>query len=177
MEPLHAIEYELTSALATDVQDTLVRWDFRRGWRRDVPFLLFALTFAVAIVWLGLAGWILPVVGGGLLFLVTLFAIGAIYRRWSGARTASLIAVLALGSSDRRVRIEFHDERVRLETEFFRGEAAWSELDEAVTFPSFWLLRFSNGGQVVIPSAKVSTALDSYIRARAQDVFAPVHKA
>lgn len=177
MEPLHSIEYELTSALATEVQGTLVRWDLRRGWRRDVPLLLFALTFAAAIVWLGLSGWILPAVGGGLLFLVTLFVVGAIYRRWSGARTASLMAVLALGTSDRRVRIEFHEQRVRLETEFFRGEAAWTELDEAVIFRSFWLLRFSNGGQIVLPSTTVPAALETFIRTRAEEVPAPVYQA
>jgi hypothetical protein len=177
MEPLHSIEYVLTSELATDVQSALVRWDFRRGWRRDVPFLLCALTFATLIVWLGLSGWVLPIVGGGLLFVLTLFVIGAIFRRWGGARSASLIAVLALGASDRRVRIEFAEERVRLETEFFRGEAAWTELEEAVIFPTFWLLRFSNGGQIVLPSASVSPALESFIRAQSQGIPAPIHQA
>src|SRR5262249_3094098 len=108
---------------------------------------------------------------------LTLFVIGAIYRRWAGARSVSLFAVLALGTSDRRVRIEFTEDRVRLETEFFRGEAAWTELDESVIFSSFWLLRFSNGGQIVLPSASISPALESFIRTQSQEVLAPVRQA
>jgi hypothetical protein len=61
--------------------------------------------------------------------------------------------------------------------EFFRGEAAWTELEEAVIFPTFWLLRFSNGGQIVLPSASVSPALESFIRAQSQGVPAPIHQA
>src|SRR5258708_32311724 len=81
MEPLHLIEYELTSELATEVQRTLVRWAMRRGWRRDVPVLLCALAFAALIIWLSLSGWILPGVGGALLCVGMLFALGAVYRR------------------------------------------------------------------------------------------------
>jgi hypothetical protein len=176
MEPLHLIEYELTSELASEVRRTLVRWDLRRGWRRDVPTLLCALALAASIIWLSLSGWIAIGVGAGLLCVVTLFTLGAVYRRWSGAHTASLMALLALGTSDRRVRVEFTEARVRLETEFFRGEAAWTELDEAVVFPSFWLLRFSNGGQIMLPAANISPALQSFIDARAQEVHAPVHR-
>jgi hypothetical protein len=177
VEPLHSIEYVLTSAQATEVQVALMHWELHRGWRRDLPFLLCALTFATLIVWLGLTGWLLPIVGGGLLFVLTLCVTGAIYRRWAGARAGSLIAVLALGTSERRVRIEFHEERVRLETEFLRGEAAWAELDEAVIFPSFWLLRFSNGGRIVLPSATVSPKVESFVRTQAQEVLAPVLQA
>jgi hypothetical protein len=177
MEPLHLIEYELTSEFATEAQRTLVRWDLRRGWPRDVPVFLCALALGAIIIWLGLTGWISPGVGGGMLCVVTLFALVAVYRRWSKARVASLMALLALGTSDRRVRIEFQEARVRLETEFFRGEAAWTELDEAVVFPGFWLLRFSNSGQIMLPAATVSPALESFIRDRAQEVLAPIHRA
>jgi hypothetical protein len=177
MEPLHLIEYELTSELATEVQRTLIRWDFRRGWRRDLQILISALAFTALILWLGLTGWILPGVAGGLLCVVVLFIVGALYRRWSGAYSASMIAVLALHTQDRRVRIEFLENRVRLETEFFRGEGAWTELDEVVIFPSFWLLRFTNSGQIVLPAAKVTPALESFIKAQADEIPAPIHQA
>ena len=177
MEPLHLIEYELTSAVATEVRSTLVRWDLRHGWRRDVPGFLCALVLGAIIVWLGLGGWISLGVGGGLLCVVTLFVLGAVYRRWSRAHVASLMALLALHTSDRRVRIEFGEAHVRLETQFFRGEAAWTELDEALVFPDFWLLRFTNGGQIILPAATVSPALESFIRARAQENLAPIHQA
>jgi len=176
MEPLHVVEYELSSEFASEVQRTLMRWNTRRHWRRDLPVLLCGLAFSALIIWLGLSGWILPGVGGGLLCVVLLFVVGGIYRRRSGAYTASLMALLALHTNERRVRIEFHEERVRLEAEFFRGEGTWTELEEAVVFSNFWLLRFSNGGQIVLPAAKVSPALESFLRSRAQDVDAPVHQ-
>src|SRR5207249_3167632 len=83
MEPIHSIEYQLTSELATEVHRTLVRRELRRGWRREVPVLLGALAFAALIIWLGLKGWILPGVGGGLLCVVMFFVIGAVWRRWA----------------------------------------------------------------------------------------------
>lgn len=35
-----------------------------------------------------------------------------------------MAVALALHTTDRRVRVEFDEERVRLETDFFRGEGA-----------------------------------------------------
>jgi hypothetical protein len=175
MQPVHSIEYELTSELATEIQRMLLPWELRRGWRRDVPAFLGALAIAGLIIWLGLAGWILPGVGGGLLCLVMLFVMIAVFRRWSSSRATIAIALLALHSSDRRVRIDFAEERVRLETEFFRGEGAWTELDEVVVFPSIWLLHLSNGGQMVVPASLVSPELEAFIRAKAEQVMAPIH--
>ena len=176
MEPIHLIEYELTSELATEVRNTLVRWESRRGWRRDLPYYLGALAFAALVIWLGLTGWISTGVASGLLCLVALFVLIAVYRRWSGAHMASLFALLALGTSDRRVRIEFLEKRLRMETEYFRGEGAWTEFEEAVIFPTFWLLRFTNGGQVMLPAAKVSPQVEEFIRAQALEVDAPIRQ-
>ena len=66
------------------------------------------------------------------------------------------------------------EDRLRLETEFFRGEGAWTELDDVVVFDRFWVLRLSNGGQVVIPGSMVSPELEAFIRAKAQQVTARV---
>src|SRR5205807_2501752 len=74
----------------------------------------------------------------------------------------------------RRGRIEFAEERIRRETEFFRGEGAWTELDDVVVFDGFWVLHLSNGGQVVIPQRLVSPELEAFICAKAQRVTAPV---
>jgi hypothetical protein len=177
MEPIHSIEFELTSELATEVQRSVVRWDLRRSWRRDLPYFLVALGFASLIILLGLKEWITPGVGGGLLCVVVLFVLGGVYRRWASAHMASLMALLGLQASNRRVRIEFYEQQVRMETEFFRGEGAWTELDEVVVFPSFWLLRFSNAGQIMLPNAAISPALEEYIRTQAQEVAAPIHEA
>lgn len=174
MEPIHAIEYELTSELATDIERALLRHAFRRGWRRDVPRFVAAAIFAGLIVWLGLGGWVLPGVAGALLAVLTLFVMGAVWRRWSLSRAAAFTALLPLHTSDRRVRLEFAAERVRLETEFFRGEGAWSELDEVVIFPGFWVLWLTNGGLIVAPSALVSPELDAFIRVKADLALAPV---
>jgi hypothetical protein len=174
MQPIHSLEYELTSELATEVTRTLVRWQLRRGWRRDVSLLAGVMLFAVLIIWLSLRGWILPGVGGGLMAVLMLFALGAVLRRWAMARGAALTALLGLHTSDRRVRIEFSDERVRLETEFFRGEGAWTELDEVVIFPGYWLLQFSNGGHIMVPGQLVSSELQAFIRAKAQQAMAPM---
>jgi hypothetical protein len=176
MEPLHAIEYELTSELATEIQRTLQPWEFRRNWRRDLPAFLGALVVTALITWLALAGWILPGVGGGLICVVALFVMIALFRRWSTSRLAVATALLALHTSDRRVRVEFTEERVRLETEFFRGEGTWTELDEVIIFRDFWLLYLSNGGQVVVPASLVSLELEAFIRARAEQVLAPVRQ-
>src|SRR5262245_25235890 len=177
MEPIHAIEYELTSELATSIQRALLRFELRRGWRRDWPTFAAAGVFAALIVWLGMEGWLAPAVGSALLGLLTLFVIGAIWRRWALSRTAAYTAVLALYSSDRRVRLEFLDERIRMDTEYFRGEGAWTELEEVVVFPSFWMLRLANEGVIVIPSPVVSPELEGFIRAKAQLVMAPVRQA
>jgi hypothetical protein len=176
MQPIHSIEYELTSELAAEIQRTLLPWQLRRGWRRDVPLFIGVLLLTALIVWLGVAGWILPGVGGGLLCVLTLFVMGAVWRRWSLSQVAVGTALLALHTPDRRVRIEFDEERMRLETDFFRGEGAWTELDEVVVFAGFWLLHLSNGGQVVVPGPLVSTELDKFIRAKAQQVMAPVRQ-
>jgi hypothetical protein len=177
MEPLHVIEYDLTSELAKEIHDNLVRWDLRRGWRRDLPILLCALTFGALVIVLGLQGWVQPGIAGGILCVPALFVIGAVYRRWSGVYTAGLIAVLALGTSDRRVRIEFTDKRARIETEFFRGEGAWTELQEVVVFSDFWLLRFTNSGQIVLPAAKMSPDVEAFLRTQAQEMQAPILEA
>jgi hypothetical protein len=176
MQPIHSVEYELTSELATEIHRTLLRWELRRGWRQDLPVFAGALAFAALIIWLSLAGWILPGVGGGLMCLVMLFVVGAVYRRRSFAHAAVMIPLLALHTSDRRVRIEFWEERVRLETEFFRGEGTWEELDEVVIFARFWVLHLSNGGKIVVPGDSVSPELDALVRAKAQEVMAPVRQ-
>src|SRR4051812_17674252 len=98
---------------------------------------------------------------------------GTWYRRSALAGSASATVLLALQSSDRRVRIEFDHERLRMETEFFRGEGAWTELDEIVIFPGFWVLYLFNGGHVIIPAPQVSEALEAFLRDQAQRVAAP----
>jgi hypothetical protein len=176
MEPVHSLEYELTSELATEIQRTLLPWELRRGWRRDVPMFLGAVVIAAVIIWLALGGWILPGVGGALLCVVMFFGLGAMFRRWSMSRAAVATALLALHTSDRRIRIEFTEERVRLETEYFRGEGTWTELDEIIVFPGFWLLYLSNEGQVVVPASLVAPELEAFIRAKAQQVMAPIRQ-
>jgi len=174
MQPIHSVEYELTSEMATDIHRCLLGWELRRGRWQDVPVFLGALTFTLLILWLGLHDWILPGVGGGLLCVIVLAVVGALFRRRWAARAAIGTALVALHTTDRRVRIEFAEERIRLETEFFRGEGAWTELDDVVVFDGFWVLRLSNGGQVVIPGPLVSSELEAFIRAKAQGVTAPV---
>ena len=51
MEPLHAIEYELTTEMAADIQRALMPWELRRGWRRELPVFAGALVFAALIIW------------------------------------------------------------------------------------------------------------------------------
>jgi hypothetical protein len=87
-----------------------------------------------------------------------------------------MFAVLALHTPDRRVRVEFWEERVRLEMEFFRGEGNWEELDEVVVFPRFWVLHLSNGGKVVVPAPLIAPELEALIRAKAEQVMAPVRQ-
>jgi hypothetical protein len=174
MQPVHAVEYELTSELAMDIQRTLLRWELRRGWKRDAPVLLGALLFAALIIGLALQGWMLPGVGGGLLCLVVLFVLAAVFRRRSLSRAALVIPLLALHTTDRRVRVEFFEERVRLETELFRGEGAWIDLDDVVVFPRFWVLHLGNGGTIVVPGAVMLPELEALIRAKAQAVMAPL---
>jgi hypothetical protein len=174
MQPLHSIEYELTTELAANIHRTLLRWELWRGGRRDVPTFLGAVIFTALILALVLGGWLLPGVGAALLCVAIIFVMGAVLRRWSLSRAATVTALLALQSSDRRVRIDFAEERVRMETEFYRGEGAWTELDEIVLFPGFWALRLSNGGQVVLPVALVSPELETFLRSKAEQVMAPV---
>jgi hypothetical protein len=174
VEPIHAVEYELTSVLATDIRNKLLRWELRRGWRRDLPLYAGTLVFAALIIGLGIQGWMLPGVGGGLLCLLTLFAFGSVMRRRSHAHVAVGMALLALQTHERRVRVEFDDERVRLEVEFLRGEGAWSELDEIVVFDTFWALQLSNGGCIVVPCSLVSRELEGFLRGKARAVMAAV---
>jgi hypothetical protein len=176
MQPITSVEYELTSELATEIHRTLLRWELRRGWRHDLPVFAGALVFAALIIWLSLEGWILPGVGGGLMCLVMLFVVGAVYRRRSISHAAVMVPLLALHTSDRRVRVEFWEERVRLEMEFFRGEGTWEQLDEVVIFPGFWVLHLANGGKVVVPAPLVAPELEALIRAKAEQVMAPVRQ-
>jgi hypothetical protein len=173
---VHAVEYELTSQLAEEVHRTLTRWELRRGWRHDMPFLVGALILAGLIVWPSLEGWILPGFASFLMCVLMFFVLIAVWRRWALARGASGAALLALYTNDRRVRIEFSEEGVRLEAEFFRGQGAWSELEEVVVFPGYWLLQLSNGGHIVIPGSSITPDLEAFIRARAQKVMAPVRR-
>jgi hypothetical protein len=176
VEPIHAIEYELTSALAADIRMKLLRWELRRGWRRDLPLYLGTFLFAAIIIGLGLHGWILPGVGGGLLCLLTLLALGAVLRRRSSAYFSVGMALLAQQTQDRYVRVHFDDERVRVEMEHLRGEGAWVELDDIVVFDTFWTLQLSNGGRIVIPSSRLSPELESFLRAKADAVMANLTK-
>jgi hypothetical protein len=174
MEPLYTVEYELTTELAAHIERTLSRYELRRGWRHDIPGYVAAVVFAALIIWLGLQGWIVVGVGSALLFVLTLLVMGAVWRRLAISRGAAFTALLALHTTDRRVRIEFAEERVRLETEYFRGEGAWTELDEVIVFTGFWALRLSNGGLVVIPAPMVSPELEAFIRTKAQRNMAPI---
>ena len=124
MQPIHSVEYELTTELATEIHRCLLCWELRRGRWQDLPVYLGGLIFTVLILCLGLQGWILPAVGGGLLCVVVIAFFVALFRRRWAARTAVATALLALHAPDRRVRIEFAEDRLRLETEFFRGEGA-----------------------------------------------------
>jgi hypothetical protein len=172
MQPIHSLEYELTSELAAEIHRLLVRRELRRSWRRDVPLFAGGIIFAVLIIWFGLEGWLLPAVGGGLLCIVALFVMGALFRRWSLSNASALTALVAIHAPERRVRLEFAEDRVRMETEFFRGEGAWTELDEVVVFPHFWVLYLANSGRIVIPITSLSAELEALIRAKAQAVMA-----
>ncbi|MBM4070486.1 MAG: YcxB family protein [Planctomycetes bacterium] len=174
MEPIQSIEYELTSEMATEIQRELVRWELRRGWRRDLPVLVGGVLFIALIVALGLGGWILPAVGGGLACLVVFFAMGAVWQRWWASQAAASMALIGLHTMERRVRVEFAEDRVRMETEFFRGEGAWTELDDVVVFATFWLLRLRNGGRIILPAKTITPELDAFIRAKAEQMTAPV---
>jgi len=174
MEPIHTIEYEMTSALATDIQCKLLRWEVRRGWRRDWPLYVGTVIFAALIIGLGLEGWILPGVGSVLLFLLTFFALGALVRRWGLARMAVAMALLPQQTSDRRVRIDFEADHVRLETERFRGEGTWAELDLVIVFDGFWLLQLTNGGNLIVPNLFMSPQMEEFIRDKAHQVMAPI---
>jgi hypothetical protein len=174
MEPVHAIEYELTSALASNVHDKLLRWERRRGRRHDLPLYVGTLVFAAIILTLVFQGWILPGVGGGLLAVLTLFAFGALMRRRSHARTAVEMALLARHMNSRHVRIEFFDERVRMEMEYMQGQGDWSELDQLIIFDGFWVLQLANGGALVVPNTLLSAELEAFLRGKAEQVMAPV---
>jgi hypothetical protein len=176
MEPLHTIEYEATSELATETHRAILRRELRLGWRREMRTFVAALVLTVIIVWLGASGWLMLGYAAGLLCLVVLCVIGALYRRWSRAGAASWTILMALQTSDRRVRIELTDNGIRLETEFFRGQGTWTELDEIVIFPGFWVLYLSNGGQVMLPASLVSPELETFLRAKAQLVAAPIRQ-
>ena len=174
MEPAHALEYELTSELANDIQRTLLRFSMRHGWRRDLPLILGWLVFALLLAWPVLAGWMWPGLAGGILFIATLIVLCTIYgRRWR-AYTSATSAIVALHMPDRRVRLEFHEQRVCMETEYIRGEGAWTELEEIVVFPTFWALRFSNEGHIVIPRTFVTPELQSFLHAKAAQAMVDV---
>jgi len=158
--------------MAQDIQRTLLRFGMRHGWRRDVPLLLGWGVMAILLGWPVLVGWLPAGVGGALLCLVTLYVLGRIYYRHSLSYTAATTAIVAVHTTDRRVRLEFYEERVRMETEYFRGEGAWTELEEIVMFPSFWALRFSSGGHIVIPAALVTPELRAFLHAKAEHVMA-----
>jgi hypothetical protein len=175
MQPIHSLEYELTSAWATDVQRRLARWEWQRSRWRDGPQLAAALILGFLIIFAVLQGWMLPGVGGGLAALLTLFAIGAVFRRWAQSQGALATVLLALQTSDRRVRVEFADDRMRVETEFFRGEGAWNELDEVAVFNDFWVLYLTNGGRILLPTSSIKPELEAFLMTKAQQAAAHVH--
>jgi hypothetical protein len=168
----YSIEYELTSVLAADIRRKLLRWELRRGWRRDLQLYIGTVLFGALIVGLGLHGWILPGVGGGLLCVLTLFAFGAVFRRRARAYLAVAMVLLPQQTQDRHVHLEFDDDHVLLEMQHLRGEGAWSELDEIVVFDSFWALELSNGGRIVIPSSQISPELEEFLRSKARTAMA-----
>jgi hypothetical protein len=174
MEPKHVLEYELTSERANDIQRTLLRFSMWRGWRRDVPLLVGWLVFALMLALPVLGGWMWPGVAGAMLFFATFFVLCTVVgRRWRSYASVTS-ALVALHMPDRRVRLEFHEGRVSMETEFIRGEGAWTELEEIVVFPSFWALRFSNGGQIVIPSSLVTPELQTFLHGKAEQALAEI---
>jgi hypothetical protein len=77
-------------------------------------------------------------------------------------------------ASDSRVRIEFDAAHVRLETELFRGQGTWEELDLIVHFDGFWLLQLSNGGNLVVPAALLSPELQGWLCGKANQVMSPI---
>lgn len=176
MEPIHSIHYQLTNELATTIHQRLLRWELRRGWREDVPTFLGAMVFAGLLVELARRGWILGGFAAGLLCLLMLFVLGAVYRRLATSRMAAGMALLALPSTDRQVRIEFNEKHVRIETEYYRGEGAWDELDEMVVFPGFWVLSFANGGRVVVPAELLTPELEAFLNSKAAQVTAPIRQ-
>jgi hypothetical protein len=163
--------------MASEIQRDLLRFALRGWWRKDLPVLLWGVVLAFLLAIPVMVGWLLPGVGGGLLCLVTLFVLASLLRRRWHAQAAAGTAVIGLYSSDRRVRLEFLDDGVRMETEMLRGEAAWTELDELVEFPTFWSLSFSNGGHIAIPTALLSADLRSYLENKAHEASAPLLRA
>ena len=87
-------------------------------------------------------------------------------------RSGDRVALEPMSSGDRRLVHE------RLKA--YGGVETSSEGDEpnryVVVFPGFWLLYLSNGGQILIPGSLVTPELDALIRAKAQQVMAPVHQ-
>ena len=90
--------------------------------------------------------------------------------RWHGV-------ILAQRTLDRQVRIEFDDERVRLENGVCpRRRGLVVELDEIVVFDSFWASQLSNGGCIVVPRSLLSPELEGFLRAKARSVMANIRE-
>src|SRR5258707_1470906 len=107
--------------------------------------------------------------------VVMLFVIGAVFRHWAKAQGAVTTMLLALHTNERRVRIEFHEERVRMEAEYFRGEGTWKELDEVAVFPGFWVLYLSNAGPILVPASALSAEPEALTPTEGRQGHCPAH--
>ena len=50
VQAIYSIEYELTRVLAAEIRRKLLRWELRRGWRRDLQLYIGTFLFGALIV-------------------------------------------------------------------------------------------------------------------------------
>ncbi|MBL8799308.1 MAG: YcxB family protein [Planctomycetia bacterium] len=174
-EPL-TVEFEVTDELADRYARRLVERVVLPGggWLSRPAFLVVPLVLLLPLV---VGGWLPPALYVVLAVLAGGLALMSRARRsfLRGEARASVLAPFE-GQTERRLRVVFTDEQIRMEAPDLQSTAAWSDLGQVVVWPDFWLLRLRAGGQFVLPAESVSADLNELIRRKAGETGADLQE-
>lgn len=176
MPDTHTVEFDVTDELADRYARAVVdRVILPRGGLLSRPaFLIVPLLLLLPLVALG---WLPPAMFALLVLLAAGFVVVGMMRRsvCLGEARAAVLAPFE-GQSHRRMRVDFAEDRIRMEAPAIESTASWSDLGEVLLWPDFWLLRLRAGGQFVVPASAISSELGDSIRRKAAEAGAEVRE-
>jgi hypothetical protein len=155
---------QVTRSIKLHYSKALVLRAVRAFWYRRLGWKFFAAFFVLSaglvfLLWGGERSWVAGLFGAGLGFEVLTATVIYVTRR-----RASLARYHRMSTPE--ATLELTEERLRMISDAGGSELAWSTITGVWRFSEFWLIFFSRGQFITLPTAGLDAASREFIVAQ-----------